>query len=157
MTDKPRRGQQGRKIPPDELAIILAFAKLNGRAKAAKRFGIADTTLKRHLASVHKGRAPELAQLVTEKLEEASRKNADLLEAAWESALNRTLKLMPKASMAEALQAVEALGDVRFQRNYFGDGADDARTPGTGKDQAPRTLSGRALEAPGASTDNPVH
>ena len=157
MTDKPRRGQQGRKIPADELAAILAFAKLNGRAKAAKRFAIADTTLKRHLAACNKGRTPELAQLVTQKLSEAAQRNADLLETAWEAAINRTLKLLPKATMAEALQAVEALGDVRLQRDYFGDGAGNARASGTGKDQATRTPAGRDGGAPSATPDSPVH
>lgn len=138
--DPKRKGQQGRRLRDDELPTILAFAKLHGNRAAAKRFKLAVRTIERHNGRLAKGATPELAGLVAQKVAEAAQKHADLLEKTLEAALQRTLKLMPKASITEALQAVETLSDTKLQRDMFGGnhaGASAAR-----KDQTTRAPAG---------------
>lgn len=155
MTDKPRRGQQGRKLSNIELATILAFAKLNGNDKASKRFKLALRSIERHWSRVRNGRAPELAALVEEAASETVRKQADLLSETLEKTLKRIQKLLPSASITECTKVAETLGDLTIQRDFIGDG--HAGTTAGRKDQAARAPAGRDSGAPSASTDTPVH
>lgn len=161
-SDTKRKGQQGRRLREGELPTILAFAKLHGNREAAKKFKLAVRTIERHNGRLAKGADPDLAAAVAEKLAVAAQKHADLLESTLEAALQRTLKLMPKASMSEALQAVETLSDTKLARDMFGGGSHAGSGPGTRKDQADRAPAGGAPRAAvgGASQPSdsePVH
>jgi hypothetical protein len=160
--DPKRKGQQGRRLREGELPVILAFAKLHGNREAAKKFKLAVRTIERHNGRLAKGADPELAGLVAEKVAQAAEKNADLLEKTLEAALQRTLKLLPKATIAESLEAVGTLSDVKAQRDFFGGDA-HAGPANARKDQAARaTPSGDARAAlgsagAGSANDPPVH
>jgi hypothetical protein len=155
VTDKPRKGQQGRKLSTEEIAGVLAFAKLNGNERAAKRFKVATRSIERYWSNVRNGRAPELADLVEQFTFEMARKNADLLAETLEKTLRRIQKLLPDASITECTKVAETLGDLTIQRDFFGDG--HASTSAGRKDQAARKTPGRGDGTPGAATDSPVH
>jgi hypothetical protein len=154
VTDKPRRGQQGRKFSDAELAAILAFAKLNGNEKAARRFKLALRSIERHWSRVRNGRAPELAALVEQHASEAARKSADLLAETLEKTLRRIQKLLPDASITECTKVAETLGDLTIQRDFIG--GDDAGSKDRRKDQTPRAPAGRGGGAESAPADTTV-
>jgi hypothetical protein len=157
VTDKPRQGRARKKIPVAEMAAILAYADIHDDSAAAKRFNVGTKTIGRRRKAAAEGREPDLAELVQAAKTKAAQRHGDLLASAMEASLKRIIKLVPKATIAEAIQAAEALGGLKIQRDWF-DG--DATTPGTEagrKNSAARAPAGRDSGTPGPSSDAPVH
>jgi len=137
------------------MAAILAYADLHDDAAAAKRFRCSTKTISRRRKAAGDGREPDLAQLVQAAKTKAAERHGDLLESALEATLKRIVKLAPKATMTEAVQAAEALGSIRIERDLFGGG--DASTAHSRKDSAARAAARSAGGAESPSADSPVH
>jgi transposase len=153
-TDKTSAGRPRKRISVAEMAAIIAYADLHKDADAAKRFRVAAKTIQRYRKDIREGRAPELAELVAQAKAKAAAKHGDLLDEALELALKRITKLLPKASMKEALEAVQVLGDLKIQRDVFGNEGSKA---GSARSAASKAEGGASSDASKPPAEGGVH
>lgn len=158
---KPRGERPPKKIGLLEQSSILAYGDLRTDLDAAKRFKVSPRTIARWRRELRRGQLPELAELVTQAKLKAAEKHGDLLDSGFEAAVTRIKRLLPKATIEEAIKAAETLGDLKITRDMFGGGHASPAT--AGKDQAVRASAGRdgRAEAGGSAgrpeSDTPVH
>jgi hypothetical protein len=155
VTERPRKGQQGRPLPTAKRAAAIAHAEHFGNAAAAKKFGIATRTIESYRSAHRAGKSPEVSTLVEQFSLEAARKQADLLGDTLEKTLKRIQKLLPEATLSECTKVAETLGDLTIQRDFIGGGHESPAHPR--KDSAARAAQGRAGGTESQPTDSPVH
>jgi len=131
-----------------ELAVILAHADRHGDKATQKQFGISRRTLQRYREAIRAGRAPELAQLVTDQKKAALQRCSDLLSETYEMALKQLQTTLPSATVREAVGAVKILGELRLTSK--GLGLDDKQPGDSGEGESPQADGGRDPGAPAA-------
>jgi hypothetical protein len=157
MTDRPRKGQQGRPLPAAKRAAAIAHAEHFGNVAAAKKFGVATRTIEAYRSAHRAGKTPEVSALVEQFSLEAARKQADLLGDTLEKTLKRIQKLLPDATLSECTKVAETLGDLTIQRDFIGGSGGHESPAHPRKDSAARAAQGRAGGTESQPTDSAVH
>lgn len=144
-----RSGRPPKRIAPEELASILAYAELESDKAASERFNISSRTLQRYRAELRAGERPDLAALVDQKKSQTTKLCEDLLASVYERglvALGRRIEdtgTETRMKDRDLVGAIHILGNQLVTRDAL---TDDEQQP-TSSDRA---SAGAAADGAGA-------
>lgn len=137
----------GRKLDPQELAVMIAYGDRHGDAAAAAKYGCNRRTLQRYRRAMREGRAPELSRLVAQQKAVALDRCIDLLTETYELALRRLQEVLPEATPHHVIGAVKIVGELALTRDAL-KGDDEQQPSGNQQGAAPAADAPQASQAP---------